>query len=305
LFGGPFHNFATVLDANGDGMWDLLGTRGKGSEANPRLVWAQNHGGGRFTIHENLPEPKGDFLQGVQAVPLGGGVQIALSWHKANSGLQLLAAPGGNARIDRAPWSLQTISTESQDEQLSAADIDRDGRPDLLAGTWWFRNEGGGKVSRHVLNPTAGDPDRNRLGDINGDGRLDAIVGFESINAPGKLAWYEQPQDATATWTEHLIENVVGPMSLDVADLDQDGDLDVVVGEHNYAKPETATLWVFENADGKGSAWKKHAVHTGDEHHDGARVVDIDDDGDFDVISLGWSHPRVLVYENLAVQKPR
>jgi hypothetical protein len=305
MFGGPFHNFAAFVDVDTDGRLDLLATQGKGSESNSNLVWAHNKGGGQFTILDNLPAPSGDFLQGALAFPIGGPIQIALSWHKAGNGIQLLGPPPGNARIDRARWTFRKASEGSQDEQLSAADIDRDGRVDLLTGTWWFRNEGNGQLTRHVLHPTTGDPDRNRLGDIDGDGRLDAIVGFESINAPGKLAWYQQPQDATATWTEHLIADVVGPMSLDVADLDHDGDLDVVVGEHNYAKPETAVLWIFENADGKGQSWKKHAVFTGDEHHDGARVVDIDDDGDLDIISLGWSHGRVLIYENLAIQRNR
>jgi hypothetical protein len=41
-------------------------------------------------------------------------------------------------------------------------------------------------------------------------------------------------------------------------------------------------------------------VFTGDEHHDGALLVDIDRDGDLDIISIGWSHNRVILYENLA-----
>ncbi len=52
-----------------------------------------------------------------------------------------------------------------------------------------------------------------------------------------------------------------------------------------------------------GSKWTPHIIHTGDEHHDGAIIVDIDGDGDNDVISLGWSHPRVLLYENKAIDR--
>ena len=69
-------------------------------------------------------------------------------------------------------------------------------------------------------------------------------------------------------------------MSVDVRDMDRDGDLDVVVGEHNYKEPQTARLLVFENVDGRGRSWKQYVVYTGDEHHDGAQVVDIDNDGD-------------------------
>jgi FG-GAP-like repeat len=92
-------------------------------------------------------------------------------------------------------------------------------------------------------------------------------------------------------------------MSLDVADMDNDGDLDVVVGEHNLANPSTAKLYVYENADGHGFRWKEHVVYTGDEHHDGAQVVDIDGDGDLDIISIGWGHNQVLLYENMALQR--
>ena len=101
---------------------------------------------------------------------------------------------------------------------------------------------------------------------------------------------------------EATIADLVGPMSLDVADIDMDGDIDIVAGEHNLKKPKKARLYILENVDGKGNDWKKYLVYTGDEHHDGARVVDIDNDGDFDIISIGWSHNRVLLYENRAIQ---
>jgi hypothetical protein len=158
-----------------------------------------------------------------------------------------------------------------------------------------------------AINNTSRNPDRNRLADINSDGCLDAVVGFEAISIPGKLAWYEQACNSAAElWTEHQIASVVGPMSLDVADIDGDGDLDVIAGEHNLKEPRNAKLYIFENTDGKGKAWSPHVVFVGDEHHDGAVLVDIDGDGDLDVISIGWSHGRVLLYENKAIDsRPR
>jgi hypothetical protein len=306
FFGSPFHNFAAFLDVDGDGKMDLLATAGKGAEKNPKMVWAHNRGGGEFALYGNIPEPVGDFLQGITTLRAGPGpLKTFLSWHRGGEGLQAIVPPAANRNVFRDSWSWEKVLPESQEEQLTAGDINRNGRFDLLLGTWWLRNEGDGRFTKFALHPTDGEPDRNRLGDMNGNGRLDAIVGFESINAPGKLAWYEQPEDPTQTWTEHVIDNPIGPMSLSVADMDGDGDLDMVVGEHNYAKPETAVLWIYENVDGKGTEWKKHAVFTGDEHHDGAIVVDIDDDGDLDIISIGWSHPRVVIYENRAIDRKR
>jgi chitodextrinase len=298
--GTPLNNMAALYDFDGDGDFDVLGTQGQGSATDARFVWAQNNGAGSFTIRANISSGQGDFLQGVAVARFanGGPLEVALSWHVGGQGVQMLTVPT-NPVVSTWPW--RVVSTQSQDEQLTAGDIDRNGDLDLLLGTQWMRN-GGGTWNLQTLNPSAGLPDRNRLVDVNGDGRLDAVVGFEGVSTTAKLVWYEQPVSPTGTWTEHLIANLIGPMSVDVADLDHDGDVDVVVGEHNLANPASARLIIFENLDGVGGSWQPHVVYTGDEHHDGAQLVDIDGDGDLDIISIGWGHSQVLLYENLAVQ---
>lgn len=298
--GTDLKNMATVHDFDGDGDQDILGTKGEGSEFNATFVWADNDGNGQFTIRTNVSRGEGDFLQGValDRFSLGGPLEIALSWHQADNGVQMLTVPDNPAT---ETWSWRRISSTSQDEQISSGDIDRDGDADLVLGTQWLRNDAG-TWTNFVLNGTSGKPDRNRLADINDDGVIDVVVGFEAISNPGKLAWYEGPQNATDTWPERIISNnVIGPMSIDVGDLDQDGDLDVVVGEHNLTNPSSARTYVFENANGAGTSWIEHLVHTGDEHHDGTQLVDIDGDGDLDIISIGWNSTAVTLYENKAL----
>jgi len=300
FIGDPLYNLAAVSDFDRDGALDILGTKGKGADVNANFVWAKNDGKGRFTILDNIEPAKGDFLQGVAISQSSSGTDIALSWHVSGKGVQLLTAPF-NPTQGQWRWSL--LHPFAQDEALSIGDLNRDGKKDLLLGTTWLQNNGIGiSWTLRTLFATKDAPDRNRLADLNGDGRLDAVVGYEAVSKPGKLAWYEQGEVATAPWVEHLIATVVGPMSLDVADLDHDGDLDVVVGEHNLSTPAKAGLFLFENADGKGETWIKHTVFVGDEHHDGAQLVDIDSDGDLDILSLGWGHGKVLLYENLAIK---
>ncbi len=297
--GAPLNNMAAVFDFDGSGRPDILGTEGKGADSNARFVWAHNAGGGQFTILDNIQPGDGDFLQGVavERFQAGRPLDVALSWHAAGKGIQMLRVP---ANPLEQIWEWRQISPVSQDEALSVGDIDGDGQPDLLLGTQWLRNAGG-TWQAYTLHATDEPPDRNILADINGDGRLDAVVGYEAISAPGKLAWYEPGADPTAPWTEHVIDTLIGPMSLDVADMNGNGFLDVVVGEHNLADPASARLLIYENVDGTGTEWRQHLVFMGDEHHDGAIVVDIDGDGDYDIISIGWSHNRVLLYENKAL----
>jgi VCBS repeat protein len=296
LIGDSFNNIALVYDFDGDGDMDLLGTEGKGSDPNSTVVWARNNGSGDFNILTDMPEADGDFLQGIAVDRFQNDmIQVALSWHGEGKGIQLLTVPPDPSDSE---WSIFKISDLSQDEALSSGDIDRDGDVDLLLGTKWLRNDGSSWEVMTVNNTTE-PPDRNRLADINRDGKLDAVVGYEAISKPGKLAWYEQKGETSSPeWEEHLIGVITGPMSLDVGDIDKDGDPDVVAGEHNTEEPSRAKTYFFENGDGRGTNWITHIIHIGDEHHDGTQLVDIDNDGDLDVISIGWTHPNVIIYEN-------
>ncbi|UCG34750.1 MAG: VCBS repeat-containing protein [Candidatus Omnitrophota bacterium] len=293
--GSPLNNAAIVYDFDDDGDKDILGTDGK--VYGNRFVWARNDGKGSFSILKNIERGSGDFLQGtvIGSFDNGKRPQIVLSWHKAGKGLQLLEVP---LNPSNELWRIRKITSVSQDEGLSAGDIDNDGDKDLLLGTKWLRNDKNAWRTFTIYHGSE-PPDRNRLADINNDGKLDAIVGFEAINRAGKIAWYEQ-RDAISDWQEHIIDRIIGPMSLDVADMDADGDLDVIVGEHNLRNPKRAKLYIYEN-DGRGENWKKHIVYIGDEHHDGAQSIDIDGDGDLDIVSIGWGHDRVIIYENRAI----
>jgi hypothetical protein len=308
-FGEPAFDVVLLADLDGDGDIDALATRWRFDKPDARFVFAENLGRGNFRMRTDLPTGVGDFLQGVALARFGNNTlsQVALSWHRPQSdkdvvtGIDLLTVPKHPA-IEA--WRIERIAHETQDEALSAGDINSDGRTDLLLGTLWLRNEG--KSWRvHKIDPDNYEPpDRNRLADINGDGRLDAVVGFRAISKAGDILWYEQGPDPRAPWKRHLVGTVIGPMSLDVVDMDGDGDLDVIVGEHNLKNPETARLLLFENVDGHGGRWRERVIYTGDEHHDGALAVDLDRDGDFDIVSIGWGHGKVLWYENLRRRCP-
>ncbi len=201
-------------------------------------------------------------------------------------------------------WTIEEPATVTLGEDVDLADIDGDNDTDVLLGTVWLAQQPDGSYADHTLFTTTDAADRNDLADINDDGRLDAVIAYEGANTLKPVAWYEAPLDRTQPWTEHLIAEVVGPMSMDVADFDNDGDPDVVVGEHTTNDPTAGRVIVFENEDGVGGNWVQHIVATGHEHHDGTQAVDIDGDGDKDIISIGWNNNDLMLYEQVNCGDP-
>ncbi len=293
VFEDPAENALIAHDFDDDGDLDVLSSQAVGQGSDGGFSWLRNDGG-NFAAFSNIEEsPSGDFLQGVAVVE----GRVALSWHEPGLGLDVLSIP---SNPESGTWSLESLSEVSEDEALSVGDIDGDGDDDLFLGSQWLENNGGSWSPHQAISDSAGlppDPDRNRLADVDGDGDLDAIVGFEGESVP--LVWLEAPSDPTRTWDVHAISsNVGGGYSLDVGDVDDDGDPDVILGEHRGA----TRLLLFENDAG---SWPEHVIHEGGagfDHHDGSRLVDLDQDGDLDVVSIGWFPPsNVWVWENLAV----
>ena len=307
--GGSFSQVAIVYDFDNDGDDDILGTEGVGAQDNANLVWARNDGNGTFTVLNNidLGSGNGDFLQGVAVGQFGPGetgpLEVALTWHNGTDGVVMLTV-GADPSVDQ--WTSRSLIPVGRKEALSVGDIDNDGDNDLLMGTHWLRNDQTPTWVEVELHPTNEQADRNHLVDFNGDGRLDALVGFEGANVIAPLAWYEQPATSPEDeWIEHIIAaDLIGPMSVGLKDMDNDGDMDVVAGEYYRDNAAMARIFVFENEDGLGLTWTRHLVHTGDEHHDGGFPIDIDLDGDVDILSIGWINDKLVLYENLAAAPP-
>ncbi len=318
--GSPLHNVALLYDFDTDGDLDILGTSGLTQAPEhpgpPDLYWALNDGDGNFTVLSNVTpgvssDPDSAFVQGIfpaRFTDPNGPLQIALSWNFGEfgtSGIDLLTLPGDPIN---ETWPLETINSFSEGEELDAADLDGDGDLDLFQGSGWLRNDGGSWTRITVTdlignNAPYDDADRVSLADIDGDGDLDAVIGllFETASEPVDLVWLEHPADPEGEWPLHVVAGGIwGGFSLSVDDMDNDGDQDIVVGEH----VGLTRLLIFENG-GDGFTWTQHVADSGGsgiDHHDGALTVDFDQDGDLDVVSLGWHNQKVWLFENHAVE---
>jgi sugar phosphate isomerase/epimerase len=213
------------------------------------------------------------------------------------------------------PWDLEPIfvghAGEGEHgaalyaEGLFAYDIDGDGHLDLLAGNFWLRNEGNGKFTPIRIAEIGG---RIRAGKLK-PGKYPQIV-VAPGDGSGPLMIYECADSADpaapGVWVGRklLDRDMTHGHSLELADIDGDGNLDIIAAEQGkWTRAATpldnpdATAWILYG-DGKGN-FRITVLASGEGWHD-TKVADFDGDGDLDILQkpYAWDAPRVDVWLN-------
>jgi hypothetical protein len=133
---------------------------------------------------------------------------------------------------------------------------------------------------------------------MNRDGRMDVLLA--PAESSGKLIWYAAPADPRrGIWQPHVIsDDISHAHTFKVADMDNDGDLDVVTAEMEQSPRKR--IRVHRN-QGDALKWKEQILAETGSHN--IRVADIGRDGDMDVIGANWgqrddSYSPVELWEN-------
>jgi hypothetical protein len=218
-------------------------------------------------------------------------------------------ATSADQRTDasRISWKRTVVDRGFHSEGVAIADVNRDGKMDILAGDVWYEAP---KWTMHAIRPVGSYGD-GRAGysqsfacwadDFNGDGYPDVIV----IGFPGAPChWYENPQGKDVHWKEHTIWHSACNETPLYVDLFGKGKRVLVMGWQPKGQEKQGQMaWFAPGAD-PTQLWGMHPISepSSPDHEmpgtqrfsHGLGVGDLNGDGRADVMCTGgwWEQPE-------------
>jgi len=247
---GPFA--LTTADIDGDGYQDLIVTN---SISNTISVFRNTSFSGSFiTFETRLDFPTGNFPQGITVADFNSDGKPDIAAACLNSfAVSVLLNTSQGSTISFAPHV--TFPTNDASD-VSSADIDQDGKPDLAVSNITsnnvsvLKNNSSGSTlsfAPKIDLATGSFSSSVTLGDIDGDGKLDMAVTnqqsnnfsvFRNTSSLGTISFSPKVDYSTG----------VGPTSAPLSDLDGDGKPEIVIS--NAFEPNIS---VFKNNSSPGN----------------------------------------------------
>jgi FG-GAP-like repeat len=193
---------------------------------------------------------------------------------------------------------------------VGCGDLNGDKRPDILTPRGWFEAPADPRAGPWTFHPDfrllqpRGDCSPIYAYDVNGDGRNDLLYG--SGHHYG-VYWLE---NAGGKWVPHTIDDSWSQAhAVTLMDLDRDGKLDLITGKrylaHDVDPGAYEPLGLYWYRLGSDGHYSKHVLDFGSRTGGGMQipVLDIDGDGDLDLVAPGKS--GLFLFEQVDFQRQR
>ena len=307
---GRYDDYAHLpFDVDRDGWTDLISANYRSQS----IYWVQHPGDSLGTWKTHVVDRPGSMETGRLADVDGDGQMDLLP-----NGLKFAAWWEVTYADNQATWIRHDLPREIAGHGVGFGDINGDGRGDVIGPTGWLEAPVDRRRDRWVyhgdfeLGPGCSVP--ILVHDVDGDGDGDLIWGRgHSIG----IYWLEQRRDDGVTsWVHHAIDTSWSqPHSILLADIDQDGGLELVAGKrymgHDGKDPGEYDPFVlyWYQFDSELRTWSRHAIAAGGQAGFGLdpKAVDLDSDGDIDIVSadrngLNWFENRLGETDDEAAQ---
>lgn len=284
-------------DIDSDGDLDIL----SGSRYNnSRIAWFKNtNGQGNFieqqTLTTDITYCRGAILADIDG---DGDLDIAAVSRKIEGHRVIwFENTNGQGNFSNTPNIIFLLSNNANPETLYAADFDNDNDVDIAIGTYnnglsWFKNNGSGSFgAQQTIDNNVEDVRSLFPVDIDNDGDSDLLI---AAGEADRVAWHENtngqgnfgPANELA-----VINGANGPYHLQAADIDGDGDKDIIAALNH----DNRVVWQ-ENLDGQGTFSELKTIGSLD---DTTSVFsgDLDGDGKMDILASGYE--KLVWYRNL------
>lgn len=309
-------DWVEIVDLDEDGSLDLVFAI---RSHNGRIKIAWGVGDGTFEKELQTLRLKRE-PRCVETADLDGDGDLDLaSANYASSDVQLIFNEGSRQFGESVviPIARELVGSASLQE-VEAGDLDGDEDLDLVAVTigtsraFLLRNRGDGTFeipegwSAPSLKGETGGLTGVQLGDIDSDGDLDVAVPLIFIGSPSQVGIFQNNGDMYVEARDaHQATSQGYAFSLALGDLDNDGDLDPVVG---CAIPgplqvlDNRTVPVSEGGDGT-LAFEPPQMIANDSFFRGVLCADMDDDCDQDVLVVDLVSNTLLILPNITPQE--
>lgn len=289
-----------AIDLDGDNDIDVLSA----SITDDKVAWYENDGSQSFTEHiiSNDPTYSNDACD-VYAIDLDG-----------DNDIDVLSG-GGGKKIKPLTWyennGSESFTKHIIDSGLGpvnsvfAIDVDGINGIDVVTANGalrWYKNDGSQSFTGNVVSNNGSMSYAAYAADLDEDNDIDMLGAFTSL-----LSWHEN--DGSESFTEHILsyEDTTFYQSVYPIDIDNDNDLDVVGSAYRSISPRGYKIAWYENHGNK--TFTEHVIV----YNETADIIatrsvfaiDVDGDGDNDVLNALQNENKILWFENTLENNPK
>jgi hypothetical protein len=288
-FSGP--SSINRADMNNDGRPDIIATAINANQ----VVWFENDGNNPpgWTPHIVTDSLNGACSAWPYDLDADGDPDlVAVSWFGGE--VVWFENLGGSP----PQWNEHPVdSSFLQAHEITVADLDRDGDPDLVAAAAqsaqiaWWENQGGTPIAwtKHLIRRFFYGARSVCVQDINADNEADVLS--TAAVSQEVTVWFGS-QDST--WIQQVVDNQLnGAHQAKFFDLDGDGDQDIVAAGYNANQ----VVW-YRNDGGDPIAWTKYVIDAAFTTALCVTAADFDQDGFLDVAATATGSSDVAWYRN-------